>query len=80
MRTSHSCAIPAEMANDSERDPQDAGGMDEKAIRRAALLTLRRAILTRFPPGHERRAWLRWLTARTRQGRSRTAHRDRNVN
>ena len=36
-------------------------GMDEKAIRRAALITLRRAICERFPPGRERRAWLRWL-------------------
>ena len=26
-------------------------GMNEKAIRRAALITLRRAILERFPPG-----------------------------
>jgi hypothetical protein len=25
--------------------------MDEKAIRRAALVTVRRAILERFPPG-----------------------------
>jgi hypothetical protein len=32
--------------------------MDAKAIRRAALITLRRAILERFPPGRERRAWL----------------------
>ena len=29
-------------------------GMDEKAIRRAALITVRRAILERFPPGPER--------------------------
>jgi hypothetical protein len=36
-------------------------GMDEKAIRRAALITLRRATCVRFPPGLERRAWLRWL-------------------
>jgi hypothetical protein len=28
--------------------------MDEKAIRRAALITLRRAILQSFPPGAER--------------------------
>jgi hypothetical protein len=40
-----------------------AGGMDEKAIRQAALITLRRAILERFPPGRERIAWLRWLRA-----------------
>jgi hypothetical protein len=31
------------------------------APRLAALVTLRRAILERFPPGPERRAWLRWL-------------------
>jgi hypothetical protein len=37
--------------------------MEEKAIRRAALITLRRAICERFPPGLERRAWLRWLGA-----------------
>jgi hypothetical protein len=34
--------------------------VDEKAIRRAALITLRRAICERFPLGPERRAWLRW--------------------
>jgi hypothetical protein len=34
--------------------------MDEKAIRRAALVTVRRAILERFPPGPERETWLRW--------------------
>ena len=39
--------------------------MDEKAIRRAALVTLQRAILERFPPGPERRAWLRWLATET---------------
>jgi hypothetical protein len=38
--------------------------MDKRAIRRAALITLRRAILERFPPGRERTAWLRWLRAR----------------
>jgi len=31
--------------------------MDERAIRRAALTTVRRAICERFPPGPERRAW-----------------------
>src|SRR5262252_7452113 len=40
-------------------------GMDEKAIRRAALITVRRAICERFPPGRERQAWLRWLTTKT---------------
>jgi len=45
----------------------DAGGMDEKAVRRAALITLRRAIWERFPPGRERDAWLTWAaTARAR--------------
>jgi len=34
--------------------------MDERAIRRAVLLTLRRAIVERFPPGPERTWWLRW--------------------
>src|SRR5215813_9336038 len=37
--------------------------MDENAIRRAALITLPRAILERFPPGRERRSWLWWLRA-----------------
>jgi hypothetical protein len=37
--------------------------VDEKAIRRAALITLRRAICERFPPGPERRAWLRWVAS-----------------
>jgi hypothetical protein len=37
-----------------------AGSMDEKAIKRAALLTLRRALRERFPPGVERTRWLRW--------------------
>jgi hypothetical protein len=27
-------------------------------------MTLRRVILERFPPGAERKAWLRWLRAR----------------
>jgi hypothetical protein len=31
--------------------------MDEKAIQRAATVTLRRAILERFPPGRERQKW-----------------------
>jgi hypothetical protein len=30
------------MASDAGRDPHHAGGMDEKAIRQAALVTLRR--------------------------------------
>jgi hypothetical protein len=37
-------------------------GVDAQAIRRAALVTLRRAICERFPPGAERRTQLRWLT------------------
>jgi hypothetical protein len=39
--------------------------MDEKAIQRAATVTLRRAILERFPRGPERQKWLRWLTTKT---------------
>jgi hypothetical protein len=35
--------------------------MDERAIRRAALVTVRRAILNRVPRGPERDAWLRWV-------------------
>jgi len=27
----------------------------------AAIITLRRFILFRYPPGRERRAWLKWL-------------------
>ena len=34
--------------------------VDEKAIRRAVLITRRRSILKRFRPGPERRVWLRW--------------------
>jgi hypothetical protein len=34
--------------------------MDVKAIRRAAVITLRRAICEPFPPGHMRIAWLGW--------------------
>jgi hypothetical protein len=36
--------------------------LDEQAIRRAALITLRRAILQNFPPGPERDERLEWLT------------------
>jgi hypothetical protein len=38
--------------------------MDERALIRAAQITLRRAILERFPAGRQRTAWLRWLRAR----------------
>lgn len=34
--------------------------MDSNAVKRAALVTLRRAILKRFPPGRERECWLMW--------------------
>jgi len=37
--------------------------MGERPTRRAARVTVRRAILERFAPGPERRAWLRWLDA-----------------
>ena len=33
--------------------------MEAKAVRRAPMVTLRRVICERFPPGPERRAWLR---------------------
>jgi hypothetical protein len=36
-------------------------GMNQRALIRAAQITLRRAILQNFPPGAERSAWLRWL-------------------
>jgi hypothetical protein len=38
--------------------------MDEKALRRAALITLRRAICQRFPRGREREGWLEWAGRR----------------
>ena len=47
----------------------EAASMDERAIRRAALVTVRRAILERFPPGRERRAWLRWIQSRADEPR-----------
>ena len=34
------------------------------AIEGTALITLRGAICERFPPGAERRAWLRWIQCR----------------
>jgi hypothetical protein len=47
-------------SSDAGRPLYDAAAMDEKAARRAALVTLRRSIVERFPPEPERRAWLRW--------------------
>jgi hypothetical protein len=48
-----------------------AGGMDEKAIRRGALIKLRRAILERFPPGRERTAGCGgWRAARRQQAQA----------
>src|SRR5215471_19859 len=45
----------------------DAGTVDEKAIRRAALTTLRRAVCERFPAGREPRGLLTWAaTVRAR--------------
>ena len=38
----------------------DAADMDAKAIRRVALITVRRAICERYPPGRERDAHLAW--------------------
>jgi hypothetical protein len=55
--------IAAEMADVARRDLRHADGMDEKAIRRAALITVHRAIYQRFPPGPERDQWLAWLGA-----------------
>jgi hypothetical protein len=40
--------------------PTTLPARNEKAIRRAALVTVRRTILERFPPGRERRALPRW--------------------
>jgi hypothetical protein len=37
--------------------------MDERALICAAEITLRRLILANFPPGAERKAWLRRLKA-----------------
>ena len=45
------CAIAPEMADGTSRELRDPSGMDDMAIRRAALITLRRAILERFPTG-----------------------------
>lgn len=50
-------------SSDAGRYPQDADAIDAKAIRRAALITLRRAICERFPPGKEQTKWLRWIAA-----------------
>jgi hypothetical protein len=50
--------------------------MDSKAIKRAALMTLRRAIFERFPPGPTRRAWLRWAERLERSERPDRVWRD----
>jgi hypothetical protein len=42
-------AFAAEMTNDASRNLHHAASIDEKAILRAALITLRRAICERFP-------------------------------
>jgi len=52
-------AIAAEKASDARRDYTTLASMDEKAMRRAALVTLRRALCERCPPGSERPGWLR---------------------
>jgi hypothetical protein len=49
------------LSTDADRELYDSGGMNDEAIRRAALVTLRRAICQHFPPGRELRAWLRWI-------------------
>jgi hypothetical protein len=51
-------------SSDAGDKPLDAARVDDEAIRRAAFITLRRAICERFPPGAERRAWLRWVLLR----------------
>ena len=43
-RRMYFCTIAAQMANDASRDLRHPDAMDEKAIRRAAVITLRRAI------------------------------------
>jgi hypothetical protein len=45
--------------------PSGATDMDPKALRRAALVTLRRVIYQRFPPGPVRDQWLAWLAVLT---------------
>jgi hypothetical protein len=42
------------LSSDAAGGLYDAGTVDQKAIRRAALITLRRAICERFPAGRER--------------------------
>ena len=42
------------MADVARRDLRHADGTDDTAIRRAALITLRRALRKRFPPGAQR--------------------------
>jgi hypothetical protein len=42
--------------------------MEERALIRPAEITLRRAILQNFPPGPERRAWLRWAASVRERG------------
>jgi hypothetical protein len=59
------CAMAAEMASDTGCHLHHADGVDAKAIRRAALITLRRAMFQRLPPGPQRRAWLQWLVELT---------------
>jgi len=51
-------------SRDARGDLPHADAVGERAIRRAALITLRRAICKRFPAGRQRRAWPRWLLAR----------------
>ena len=48
------------LSGDAGRGLHHAAGMDEKAVRRAAFVTVRRAICERFPPGRERAKWLAW--------------------
>jgi len=66
------------MAGVGNHELRDACDMDEKAMRRAALITVRRAICERFPPGQERDSWLAWL-GRIEANRAQSAPRWRGV-
>jgi hypothetical protein len=53
----------SKFSRDASRVLYEAVGMDQKAIRRAALITLRRAICEHYPPGRERQKSLALLVA-----------------
>jgi hypothetical protein len=62
----------SKLSSDAAGDLYDAGTVDARAIRRAALITLRRAICERFPPGRERDSWLPWAARIHAEGASGT--------